>query len=66
VNFDSMVAKNFRIQERLRAQFRWEMFNMTNTPAWNRPEEVFTAGNFGTVIAAGGRRIMQLGLKLYW
>jgi hypothetical protein len=65
VNFDAMLAKNFRIAERFRAQFRWEAFNLTNTPAWGPPSNAFGSSNFG-VVTAGGRRIMQLGLKIYW
>ena len=66
ISFDSLLAKNFQIRERWRAQFRWELFNMCNTPQFARPADTFGAGNFGIVTSAGGRRIMQLGLKLYW
>jgi hypothetical protein len=70
VTFDFMAAKNFRFAERWRAQFRWEMFNATNTPIWGAPAWPSTylgAGNFGIVAApTDSRRIMQLGLKLHW
>ena len=42
------------------------MFNMFNTPQFGLPADVLGAGNFGIVTTAGGRRIMQFGLKLYW
>jgi hypothetical protein len=40
--------------------------NTFNTPVWNQPASTLGAGNFGQVVSAGGRRIMQFGLKLYW
>jgi hypothetical protein len=66
INFDSLVAKNFRVRERWRAQFRWEMFNMTNTPNWGAPNDAVGGGSFGVITSASSRRIMQLGMKLYW
>jgi len=64
--FDLMVAKNFRWRERYRWQFRWEMFNFTNTPQFALPSQTVGASGFGWVTGAGARRIMQLGLKMYW
>lgn len=66
VNFDSLIAKNFTIAERWRAQFRWESFNTLNTPEFNLPNGSLGGGGFGLVTGAGSRRIMQLGLKIYW
>jgi hypothetical protein len=66
INFDSLLAKNFRVGERWRAQFRWEMFNMTNTPNWAPPNDTFGGTSFGVITSASSRRIMQLGLKLYF
>jgi hypothetical protein len=66
INFDSLVAKNFTVRERWRAQFRWETFNTFNTPQFDLPNQTLGGGGFGVVTGAGGRRIMQLGLKLYW
>lgn len=70
VNFDTMMAKNFTYRERWRLQYRWEMFNFTNTPYWGLPNENLpqTPGpsNFGIITSAGSRRIMQMGLKLYF
>jgi len=66
VNFDSLVAKNLRVGEHWRAQIRWEMFNTFNTPEFNLPNQTLGGGGFGLVTGAGGRRIMQMGLKLYW
>ncbi|MBI3682742.1 MAG: TonB-dependent receptor [Acidobacteria bacterium] len=65
-DFEFMLAKNFRWGERRRAQFRWELFNMFNSPQFQLPAQVFGSAGFGEITEAGGRRIMQLGLKLYW
>ncbi len=37
VNFDASLFRDFRITERFRLQFRIEVFNVTNTPAFNNP-----------------------------
>ena len=66
VEFDLMLAKNFRFKERWRFQFRWEMFNFTNTPRFSQPSQTVGSTDFGWVTSAGARRIMQFGLKLYW
>ena len=66
VNFDSMVAKNFHVRERWRAQFRWETFNAFKTPQFDLQNQSLGGGSFGVVTSAGSRRIMQFGLKLYW
>jgi hypothetical protein len=66
VNFDTMMSKNFRIRERFRLQFRWEMFNAFNTPYFGQPAQDLGGGGFGIISAAGNRRIMQFGTKLYW
>ncbi len=67
ISFDAMLAKNWRFQERYRLQFRWEMFNFTNTPQWGLPGQTLgQETSFGFVNGAGGRRIMQFGLKLYF
>ncbi len=66
VSFDAMVAKNFRFAERWRAQFRWEMFNFANTPQFDLPGQDVGSSGLGQITGAGGRRIMQFGMKLYW
>jgi hypothetical protein len=66
INFDTMLAKNFSIRERARAQFRWETFNTTNTPYWGLPATTIGGGNLGVITSAASRRIMQFGLKIYW
>jgi hypothetical protein len=66
INFDTLLAKNFMVAERWRAQFRWETFDTWNTPRFNPPNSVLGANNFGlvTAAAANSRRIMQVALKI--
>jgi hypothetical protein len=65
-NIDGMLSKSFVFLERYRAQIRWEAFNAANTPYFDLPQQSAGAGGFGVVTSAGNRRIMQMGLKLYW
>jgi Carboxypeptidase regulatory-like domain/TonB dependent receptor len=64
-NFDFSTQKNFAIREKLRVQFRGEMFNLFNTPQFGRPGTVFGNPTFGVVSTqANTPRQIQLGLKL--
>jgi hypothetical protein len=65
-DMDVAFIKNFNYQERYNAQFRWEMFNATNTPSYGQPDNNPTDGNFGQISGIGpiSPRVMQAGLKL--
>jgi hypothetical protein len=48
-------------------EFRFEMFNATNTPVWAVPVTSLENSNFGKVThAANIPRQLQFGLKLYF
>jgi hypothetical protein len=64
VNIDFSLFKNFRITESKKLQFRWEMYNATNTAAFNPPGLSIGTGTFGQVTSAGLPREMQFGLRL--
>lgn len=65
--WDFSVFKNFPIREAVRLEFRAEFFNLTNTPNFAGPGEVFGNAQFGVVNAqANSPRQVQLGLKLYF
>jgi hypothetical protein len=67
-NLDFLLAKNIPFKERYRVQFRWEMFNATNTPSFGTPDTNPSDGVlFGTISGSNlPPRIMQLALKLFW
>jgi hypothetical protein len=77
---DMAVAKTQRISERLSAEFRAEVFNILNKPAFAQPEnglgcdsggcelgitsETPDVGATNPVLGTGGQRRMQFGIKL--
>jgi len=66
-NFDFNFAKDFTIQERLRLQFRAEMFNMFNHTNFGNPNA--SLGNralLGQITSAFAARDIQFALKLHW
>ena len=70
-NWDFSLFRNFPIRERQRIEFRAEMFNIFNTPEFDRPQANLSApATFGqslsTILSAGGfgsSRQIQFGLK---
>ncbi len=63
-SLDFSLFKNFRVTERKNLQFRWEMYNATNTPPFNPPGGGIGTGTFGRISSAGLGREMQFGLRL--
>lgn len=66
-NVDVSVFKDFPIKERIRAQFRAEAFNITNTPTFGTPGTGVNSTTFGVVTATAFTpkpREMQLALKI--
>jgi hypothetical protein len=57
------LAREFRIGERSRAQFRWETFNVTNHTDLSLPNVALDKANAGTIIKNKPARVMQLGLR---
>src|SRR3984957_6487444 len=65
-NFDLSIFKDFPFTERIRMQFRTEIFNLTNTPQYNFPNSSYGSSTFGQVTStlAGTERHIQFGLKV--
>jgi hypothetical protein len=63
-NMDLGLFKNVNIGERLKVQYRWEMFNAFNHANLTNPQGVITANNAGEIQTLSGPRIMQMGLRL--
>ncbi|MGD0157810.1 MAG: TonB-dependent receptor [Terracidiphilus sp.] len=54
-NLDMAVVKNFPFDnEQYRFQFRWEMFNATNTPFFNIPDTGVADSAFGQINSTNG------------
>ena len=64
-NWDIGIQKWFSFTERVRAQFRAEMFNSFNHANFYAPNTTI-GGGFGTITAANPAREVQLALKIYW
>jgi hypothetical protein len=68
-NLDFSLFKSFSISklyEPLVGQFRWEVFNLTNTPQFSNPNGNFFDDNVGRIQGTRFRsnRIMQFALRL--
>jgi hypothetical protein len=65
-DMDASFIKNFSFHERYKTQFRWEMFNATNTPSYGSPDNNPTDGTFGQISSTGPikPRVMQAALKI--
>jgi hypothetical protein len=59
-----MLAKTFRISERMNFEFRAEVFNVTNTPPLNDPNGSFGAAAFGSISSAGNPRDFEFAGKI--
>jgi len=66
VNFDFTLAKNFKVTERARLQFRTEFFNAFNHANFGPPNIAKESSGFGQILSASNARIIQFGLKGYF
>jgi hypothetical protein len=63
--FDFALMRDFPIVERSTLQFRWEVFNLTNSVLFAQPDSTLADGGVGTISSlAGDPRIMQFALRL--
>jgi hypothetical protein len=62
---DLSIAKKIPFGSRVRAELRWEVFNVFNTVNFALPENNFDSIDFGTITSTiGGPRVSQFGLRL--
>ena len=61
---DLMLSKVFRLTERVNAEFRAEVFNVSNTPPLNDPNASFGSAAFGTITSAGNPRDFEFAVKV--
>ncbi|MBS1828218.1 MAG: carboxypeptidase regulatory-like domain-containing protein [Acidobacteria bacterium] len=64
VNVDFASFKRFQVTERIHTQFRFEAFNLFNTPNFGAPTSEVGNVNFGRITGAGRSRNLQFGLKV--
>jgi len=71
VNLDLSIYRSFRITETIKAQFRAEAFNASNTPHFGNPRSDVSSTNLGVITAVQntGRegideRFFRFGLRL--
>ncbi len=66
-NTDLGLFKNFPIRERLRLQFRTELFNTFNDTNFGNPNTTLGVNNFGSILGVvTNQREIQFGLKLVY
>ena len=64
-NCDFSLFKSYTMHEGIRAQFRFEVFNLTNTPLFNGMNTTFGSATFGQITnQANYPRIVQLGVRV--
>ncbi len=64
---DIALIKHTRFRESADVEFRAEIFNLTNTPAFGQPNGVLGSLAFGTITStASDPRVVQFGLKLHY
>ncbi|TAM79494.1 MAG: hypothetical protein EPN47_16955 [Acidobacteria bacterium] len=65
ITFDTSLFKDIHLTERWGFQFRAELFNLFNTPAFSNPSSTFGTSSFGTVGSTkGNNREIQFAGKL--
>ena len=64
VNLDATIAKLFRFAGAARGEIRADIFNLTNTPHFDRPSGSFGSANFGQITSAFGERSVRFGVKV--
>lgn len=64
-SLDGMLSRNFALGESRLLEFRWEMFNLTNSPQFGQPNSNIAVAQAGTINATRiPARQMQFGLRL--
>lgn len=65
INFDIGLARAFEyFGEGRNLEFRWEIFNLFNTPQFGRPNNNVSSSGFGQITSlSGDPRVMQFALK---
>ena len=65
-NWDLAIQKWWTVNERVKMQFRTEMFNAFNRTNFTGPNTTYGSPQFGTISSAFAARDIQFAGKLYW
>ncbi|MFB3826844.1 MAG: carboxypeptidase regulatory-like domain-containing protein [Bryobacteraceae bacterium] len=66
-NIDASVIKQFPIREKLKLQYRCELFNLMNHAQFSRPSTSATSSGFAKITGVDNRsRVIQMGLRMVW
>jgi hypothetical protein len=63
-SFDTVLSRWQPIKERMRLQFRAEMYNMLNHPNLGSPSTSVTSSTYGMITSKSGNRTMVMALRL--
>jgi hypothetical protein len=66
IRVNSTVMRDFVIKESVKAEFRWEAYDLFNNKIWSVPTMDLSSASFGRVGGASGNRTMQMALRLIW
>jgi hypothetical protein len=63
--FDFSLMRDFAVREAASLQFRWEVFNLSNTPLFSQPSTNLSSGSVASINSlSGDPRVMQFALRL--
>ena len=63
--FDAALMREFSMTEKAKLEFRWEVFNVANTPEFGQPSGNFNSGAGGQITTlSGDPRVMQFALRV--
>jgi hypothetical protein len=63
--FDASLLREFPFGESENVEFRWEVFNVMNTPLFGQPSGDFSSSSAGNITTlSGDPRVMQFALRL--
>jgi hypothetical protein len=68
-SWDMSLVKNIPIKERVTAQLRAQVYNLTNTPQFQNPDSKYTDGSFGQLFSSRvspPNRELELALRVSW
>jgi hypothetical protein len=63
-SMDLKIGKNWTFRERVRLEYRLEMFNFTNTPNFGTPNGTLNNAQVARITSAADPRRVQMGMKL--